>query len=199
MTREKFTAAVALLATTYNRDAPKALYEAYWLGLDDLTDNELAVATKQALASCKFMPTPAELRSFGKPQRSMTARAAAAWAAIREAIRKYDYTVASIDFGPLVNTVLRSMGSWEWLCELGDDAMKWEAKRFAELFEAFASGPVDALRSEPLTGWGLGRVGCEPVTVAIDGEAAPLDPRRALPPPPNEALALVRELAEAKS
>lgn len=189
-----------VVAAAFDKKLTAPAVDAYWLALRDLTEQEFATATERALREClKFMPSPAELRALARPTQPMAARSAAAWIAVCEAIRKHDYTVASIDFGPLTNTVLRAMGSWSWLCELGDEAMKWEAKRFAELFAAFASGPETALRPEPLEGWGRGRIGCAPVTVTIEGEIAPLDPGRAIEGPPSPMHALVRELAEAKS
>jgi hypothetical protein len=200
MTRvELIATTVQTLAETFRVALTKPAARGYKLGLEDLTEDEINFAAGRALRECKFMPSPSELRAFARPPRSLEARAAAAWAKVREAIRRYDYTVASIDFGPLTNTVLRAMGSWAWLCELGDEAMKWEAKRFAELFAAFASGPETALRPEPLEGWGRGRTGCAAAFVAIEGEIAPLDPRRAIEGPASPVRNLVRELAEEKT
>jgi hypothetical protein len=197
--RKAFSSAMALLAETFNKTLSKPLLDAYWGVLGELTDQELAGAASRALAECRFFPVPSELLAFARPPRTLEARAASAWIAVRSAIRRYDYTVESIDFGPLVNTVLRAMGSWEWLCELGDEAMKWEAKRFSELFSAFAVGPETSLRPEPIGGWGRGKVGCIPARVVIDGELPPIDPSRAIKAPPSPMRDLVRELAEAKS
>jgi hypothetical protein len=198
MTRRELAASLAALGAAFNREVTEALAEAYWIGLSGLGADELACATQAALQGSKFMPTPAELREFAQPTRTVAQRSAVAWAAVRGAMRKHDYTVASIDFGPLVNTVLRAMGSWEWLCEQTRENLVFRERDFVRYFEAFASGPPAALRAEPLEGWGVGRVGCARVAVPIEGEAAPA--RMALPSPAGGKLgALVRELADGKS
>jgi hypothetical protein len=199
--REAVIKAVTVLTTTFNRTSSVALIEGYVIGLASLTPGQVTSAAATAIARCKFMPTPAELREFVAPARSIEERATIAWGAVREAMRKHDYTVASIDFGPLVNTVIRTMGGWEWLCEQTRDALVWRQKEFTRYFEAFASGPAEALRAEPLEGWGRGRVGCDRAVVAIAGEAAPA--RLALEAPVAAGAralgTVVRDLAEQKS
>ena len=173
----------------------EAAARGYMLALDDLDAGEIRSATARALRESRFMPTPSELRAYAGRARNLVAECATAWEVVRGAIVRHDYTVASIDFGPLVNTVLRSMGSWQWLCEQGADAMVWRAKEFERLYVAFAGGDPRALRGDPLPGWGMGRVGCAPARVAIAGHAPPL----AIAAEPSEVSRTVRELAEAKS
>lgn len=195
--REAFATALAVLASTFNRVLDPAAIEGYWLALGDLDEGEYKAAIARALREIKFMPTPAELLAFARPPRNIAVEAAEAWEAVKGAIQRYDYTVATIDFGPLVNTVLRSMGSWEWLCEQGEDAMVWRRKDFDRLYEAFASRP-EAWRSTPLIGCLEGRLSDgydRNVRVAIAGKMPPL----ALEAAPNPMQDLVRKLAAAKS
>jgi hypothetical protein len=193
---ETIATLVQTLAESMRAPLTPAAIRGYLMALDDLDAAEVNAGVSQALRSPRaFMPTPGELRALCRPEMPIAARAAQAWEAVRKAIRRHDYTVASIDFGPLVNTVLRSMGPWEWLCEQSDDDMVWRAKDFERFFEAFATGPVEALRPEPLTGWGAGRAGCDHVRVAIGGVAPPL----ALPAKASPVSDLVRELADAKA
>lgn len=193
--RETFAGGMATLGSAFNRAVEKTLLDGYWIALESLTESEMGSAFARALTESKFMPVPSELLGFAGKYRNLTAESATAWAAVRAAIRTHDYTVASIDFGPLVNTVLRCMGPWEWLCEQSDDDMVWRQKDFERFYVAFAGGPEAALRPEPLTGWGAGRVGCANVRISIDGKPLPL----ALPPAPNPVSDIVRELADSKS
>ena len=155
MKRETFMASLALISTAFDRKISEPLIEGYWIALRDLTDEELAVATKRALSECTFMPVPAELLGLAGRARSLDADVAQAWQTVRGAIDKHDYIVASIDFGQLVNAVIRNLGGWDTLCratlpEL--DNPGWLRKRFDEVYRALAPTNHTALAGEPLRG-----------------------------------------------
>ena len=115
--QQAIAAAVTTLSETYRQPLTQAAARGYTIGLEDLTQEQLAVATKRAIREAKFMPTPAELRAFvglGGP-RALEAAGIEAWEAVRKAMDDHDYT-ASVDFGPLANAVVRNLGGWRWLC-----------------------------------------------------------------------------------
>lgn len=155
MKRETFMASLALISTAFDRKISEPLIEGYWIALRDLTDEELAVATKRALSECTFMPVPAELLGLAGRARSLDADAAQAWQAVRSAIDKHDYLVATIDFGQLVNAVIRNLGGWDTLCRASLSELDnpgWLRKRFDELYRTLAPTNHAALAGEPLRG-----------------------------------------------
>lgn len=172
--REAFVAVMNMLGETFNRPMTAGLLEGYWLAVEDLSEEELRKATRAALASSKFMPAPAELRAFARPPRNPNVDVVQAWQAVRRAIDKHDYLVASIDFGPLVNAVIRNLGGWDTFCratlpEL--DNPGWLRKRFDEIYKSLATSDPQTLHGDPLEGalppkW----IGGKHVTVSLDGK-----------------------------
>ena len=59
---EDVAAPIAMLAGAFERAISKAGIKAYQIALSDLTPDELTTATEAALKTCRFMPSPAELR-----------------------------------------------------------------------------------------------------------------------------------------
>lgn len=189
--REAMVTSVTLLAANFNRETSAPLFESYWLVLSDLGPEELAVATRRALAECKFMPTASELLTLSGHGRSVVFDAAQAWEAVRRAIDKHDYTT-SVDFGPLVNAIVRNIGGWLRLCDLPrEDLDVWARKEFERLYAEFANKDAATLHGEPLAG----AFGGAPVRIPIGGKMPP----RALPPAKTAISDLVRNLADAKS
>lgn len=171
--RDAFVAIMELLGETYNRQLTTGMLDGYWLVLEDLSEADLRHATRQAIATSKFMPTPAELLAVVRPPRNAAADVINAWQVVRKAIDKYDWNVGSIDFGPLVNAVIRNLGGWDTLCkatlpEL--DNPGWLRKRFEEVYQALSSQDPTALHGDPLEGK-LPPLYHDPihVTVPIDG------------------------------
>ena len=156
ITLEDVAAPIAMLAGAFERAISKAGIKAYQVALSDLTPGELTTATEAALKTCRFMPSPAELRELaGRRHPDASAQAVLAWSAVRRAIDVHDYLVATIDFGPLVNAVIRNLGGWDTLCtatlpEL--DNPGWLRKRFEEVYAALAPTPAGQLQGEPLPG-----------------------------------------------
>jgi len=184
--REAFATALAVVFAAFDKPLAPAALEAYWLALSDLTEAELAGATKQALQECKFLPSPAELRAYAGRLKIET-RAVMAWDVVRATIDKLDYT-GSPDFGPLVNAVVRNLGGWPRLCALTLPQLVWARKDFERVFAMLALLDTDRLNGHPLQG------GSDYVTrITIPGEAGST-PRVATP-----IGATVRRLADAKS
>lgn len=172
--REAFVAVMNMLGETFNRPMTAGLLEGYWLAVEDLTEGELRTATRAALATSKFMPAPAELRAYARPPRNPNVDVVQAWQAVRRAIDKHDYLVASIDFGPLVNAVIRNLGGWDAFCratlpEL--DNPGWLRKKFEEVYKTLATADATTLHGQPLDGalppkW----VNPTHVIVSVDGK-----------------------------
>lgn len=192
--RKKFVAAISLLATTLNRELDDAAMEGYWLALRELPEEELRTATARALQSCRFMPTPAELLELcGRGgAKALAAAQADAWGVVMDAVRRHDYT-HSVDFGPLVNSIVHNMGGWIWLCDRSTRDLTFDRKKFEELYAAFAPrAPGDLQRTEPCRG----AFGGTPIRIAIGGTAPPA--RQIESAQRNGVNDVVRKLADAK-
>lgn len=153
--REAFVTGLAVLGATFDRKLATAAVEGYWLALSDLSEDEWKGLMKRALSECKFMPAPAELLVMARPKADPGVAAIQAWQAVRKAIDKYDYLVATIDFGSLVNAVIRNLGGWDALCKASLpelDNPGWLRKRFEEVYHSLSTSEPSALHGEPLKG-----------------------------------------------
>lgn len=66
--RQRFAEALHALALTFRVEDSLALYDAYWMGLDDIELPALEKAVRRAMRECEYMPTVAVLRSLaGRP------------------------------------------------------------------------------------------------------------------------------------
>lgn len=165
MTRQEFAARFAALTEVFR---PKALgdyaVEAYYATLRELTADEWSHVVMAAMKTCKFMPAPAELLEFAGKGDDTERMAAFAWEAVRGAIRQHD-SYASVDFGPVVNAVVRNMGGWIRLCDMTRDEATWKRKDFERLYAMFRVRPASELDGRALRGEHEGspvRVLCEP-------------------------------------
>jgi hypothetical protein len=153
--RENFAVVMTMLGETYGRALTDAMLDGYWLVLEDLSETELKAAARGAISTQKFMPTPAELLAYVKPKKDPNLDAIQAWQVVRKAIDKFDYLVATIDFGPLVNAVIRNLGGWDTLCRatLSElDNPGWLRKRFEEVYRSLSTADAQTLHGEPLAG-----------------------------------------------
>lgn len=190
--RPEFTAKLAGLMELHGLKEPtESLFDSYWSALRDLPFPNFIHGVERALRESRFFPKPAELRDFaGAGPNQRKREAAQAWEQVEWAMYKYDY-VHSVDFGHLVNGIIRNMGGWLRLCNRSVPELVWERKRFEEMYELF-SGARSGVRGAPL----LGAFGGEAVRIPIGGRM----PARQLPEKRDQtALALVRELADAKA
>jgi hypothetical protein len=186
--RKDFGIAMAALGFALGKTVEREELDAYWQFLRDLDLEALKRAVGMAGRTLRFFPKPSELRELAG--RSRSADIATAWEAVRAAMDRYDYT-HSVDFGPLVNAVVRNLGGWVEICGKSILQLVWVRKDFERVYEAFASTDHASLRGEPLRG----AFGGEPVRIAIAGVTPPLQ----LPPAPNGASTLVRQLADSKT
>lgn len=153
--KEQFATLMTMLSESYGRPLTAGLLDGYWLVLEELSPEELRGSVQQALGKLKFMPTAAELLTFARPHRDPAVDALQAWQVVRKAIDKFDWNVGSIDFGPLVNAVVRNLGGWDAMCtatlpEL--DNPGWLRKRFEEVYRALSTAEPTTLHGDPLEG-----------------------------------------------
>jgi hypothetical protein len=193
-----FAATMVALFALYDREATDELMDLYRDALDGLTPEQLQQGVSRAIRELKWLPKPAEIRELAgiSGPRVLARQIADAWEAVCKAMRQHDYTT-SVDFGPLVNAVLRNMGGWSgdtgachWTIA---EIETWKRKEFERLYEAFAAGDQSALRGEPLAGAFAGPV----VRVAIAGVVPPARRLESVERAPVSDLA--RELADGHS
>lgn len=144
--------AVAMLCEAFNKTPSKATFEAYKIGLEGMSAEEINLAANRALANCRFMPPPVELREMlgGKSQD----RAAKAWLAFENAVRRYGYTKSVCFDDPCIHATVRALGGWEACCDL--PAHEFDAflpKRFQETYASLARVGFSAEHGGPLVGW----------------------------------------------
>lgn len=190
-TKQAFVTSLAVLAGAFNRELSAPAVEGYWIALGELEESDFKTAVSRALRECKFMPAPMELLAFAGKAKNTTADVAEAWQAVRAAIDRNDYT-DSVDFGPLVNAVVRNIGGWQYLCDLKIPALDvWARKKFEEIYLAFCDKDPATLHGEPHIGF----LKLPPVPIAIGGKFPPkqIEGKR-----PN-SIDLVRQLADLKS
>lgn len=74
MDHGQFLGQMAMLAMTLPPRQPleDAALEGYWLGLQGITNEQLAAGVARALRECEFMPAPVELRRLSR-QRDLVA------------------------------------------------------------------------------------------------------------------------------
>ena len=193
--RKAFTAMMAMLGETFRRDLTEPMMDGYWMALEDLTEDEFRAAATRAVRECKFMPAPSELRAFVRQPRNVESEALEAWEAVRGAIDKHDYT-DSVDFGPLVNAVVRNLGGWYRLCDLKLEQLDvWTRKEFERVYGEFAHKDPSTLHGDAH----IGAFNKVPVRIAIGG----VKPLPQLEPPPTNGAGsvrqLIRDLANGKS
>lgn len=191
MTSEMMATVLETLGEYFRSPLTVPAARAYAMGLEDLTDEQLQRAAKQAIKECKFMPTAAELLTFAGAARDLDFEALTAWTAVRRAVDEHDHP-HSVDFGVLVNAAVRAVGGWQYLCDAPlNDLDVWARKEFLRVFPLLAAKDLATLEGEPHRGSVPGPV----YRIAIGGELPPV----ALPPVASPVYDLVRELAEAKS
>lgn len=148
---ERFKTLLLALAAAKQVEATEAFQMGYWIGCDGLTDDEFTVAIQRAIRETVFMPSPKELRELAGEEQVET-RAIHAWATVLRSIGAHG-AYQSVDFGPLVNSVIRSMGGWVELCSRdSDDLREWGRKEFEQTYRRLASSAFVEEMGEHLSG-----------------------------------------------
>lgn len=151
MDRDRFTTLLQALCASKRVEATEALLMGYWIGCQGLTDEQFSQAIERALRESNFMPSPHELRGLAGEEQVET-RAIHAWATVLRSIGAVG-SYQSVDFGPLVNAVVRAMGGWVELCGRdGDELREWGRKDFEATYKRLASSQYLAEMGEHLAG-----------------------------------------------
>lgn len=136
--RQDFAAMLATLATTFNRPVTELLADAYWTALQDIPPNDLRAAVTECLRSCRFMPTPAEIREKCQPNHALAA--ATEWQALIASFRGHPHQLA-----PITQRVLKLLGGPETLGNRSpQENDTWTRREFLRLYELLANSPAAA-------------------------------------------------------
>lgn len=150
---EEVTFLVSVLASTFQRQVTPAMLQGYLIGLSGMTVDEIKTATESALRTCKFMPTPAELRELSGRVIKPEDAAVIAW---DTAVRAVEYLgwYRSIQFeDPAITATIRSLGGWQKFCEMcGGEEEKWLRKRFIDTYAVYCRVGVSVEAARPLAG-----------------------------------------------
>lgn len=147
---------VVALCEAFDRRGSEPMIAAYRIGLQGISDRDVERAVAIALRTCKFMPKPAELRELaGAGETKVEDRAALAFAALEDAVRRHGYyrTVSFDD--PAINATVRALGGWERMSDTRE-TQEWFSHfrhRFIQTYSAFARRGVSAEAGAPLIGY----------------------------------------------
>lgn len=135
-----FATAIGALLETFGQEATKPILHGYWLGLQDLTLEQVQVAVAVGIRSSERLPRPVELRRLVGEQTGEQ-RAIAAWGDVLRAIPRGPYK--HIDFQDnLINAAIRNLGGWPTFVGrfTDEEAEKWARLEFIKAYQAFSGG-----------------------------------------------------------
>lgn len=149
MKSQRITAAVATLCEAFNRKPTPATFAAYEIGLKGLSEEQVEHATAMALAKCKFMPVPAELRELaGTGGDSYESMAERAFHVLDKAVTSLGGD-RSVNFHDgAINATVRLLGGWQKCCDQPrEEFEKWYRKDFIRVYVGVCrNGASDELR-----------------------------------------------------
>lgn len=191
MASEKAIAtALAMLSSVYRVDISPVAAMGWKMALGDLADDELSAGVLWALKTSKFMPAASELIAQARPQVDVDSAANQAWAVVRAAMDTHDYTV-SVDFGFLVNAVVRNLGGWRYLTDRSVPELEWDKKAFISAYKAMSRVDPSMLNGQ----YHRGALGGAPSQLLI----GPQQPKRLESAERHEVLDIIKQLADDKS
>ena len=166
MNQQSIAELVYVLGEAFRQKVSEHTVRAYEIGLKGVSDDRIAECFARAIATCKFMPTVAELRELAGVVLAQD-RAVLAWVAVKRAVHEVG-EYRSVDFvDPLVNATVRVIGGWDRLCatECGEAFDTWKRKQFEETYRLLARSGVgdDLCQALP----GVSESVRQPVRVAV--------------------------------
>jgi hypothetical protein len=153
MTRkEEISRMVTVLAEAFSRTASPATFAAYELGLDGLDVPTIKRGVQIALKSCKFMPSPAELRELAGELKAEN-RAQLAWIALEKAVKRHGgYRTVTFD-DVVINAAVRSLGGWDRVCTALPAEFDVHLRReFLKAYTSLYASGVGEEQAAPLLG-----------------------------------------------
>lgn len=155
VTKEQVALMVTTLAELFNRELSSAVFQAYWIGLSDLPSDALERSVAAAVRTCKFMPTPSELRSLASDRPNATPEdlAMVAFSAVSNAVGRIgSYKSVSFD-DPVVNATIRTLGGWPEICSKPESEFNTFFRNdFIKQYAAFYRAGVNGEITAPLIG-----------------------------------------------
>lgn len=166
---KRLATVVGVLAEAYRREITDVTIKAYEMGLRGVPIADIERATQRAVETCKFMPSPAELRELAgglTPKQ----RAILAWGAFTQTVASHGY-YASVDFDDeIINATVRNLGGWMPVLEqMEAEGDKWLRKDFERVYESFAATGIGPNMARPL-------LGCHEQTNIQGGHLAAIKP-----------------------
>ena len=149
----RYQLCIRAMFASFSSECTEATLQGYWLGLSDLTIEQVEAAVAKSIRECKFVPRPVELRELVGAHQSDDDTAIAAWGDVLKAVRLGPYK--HIDFqDKLCNAVVRNLGGWVTFLERFSDAEseKWVRLDFVKCYKSFAKSGVSGELIEPLAG-----------------------------------------------
>ncbi len=148
----KFVTVITGMSETFRQKLTPAGIEGFWIGLSDLSIEQVGQAVGKALRSSKWMPTVSELQGFAGVK-TPEQEASDAWETLREGISRVG-PYESVDFTDRrINAAVRHVGGWERVCSrAGDDFNVWLKKEFIADFTSIAERGLDYAAEYPLLG-----------------------------------------------
>lgn len=136
----RIVSAIGAMAELFGKQLTEAALELYARSVIDLGGAAVERAVSAAAVSCKFFPSPAELRDLaGRGQFRAADRAAMAFQALKEACSRYGAFRSPNFDDPLINATVRNLGGWTRACEMPVSEFDvWYRRQFCEVYEMFA-------------------------------------------------------------
>ena len=151
--KERFATAVGAMLVTFGQEASTPRLLGYWLGLKDLTLQQVEHAVGKAMQTATHVPVPAELRSLATGG-SSNQRAVAAWSDVQKAAG-VSY-MKDLDFQDwIINAVIRNLGGrWNFFDRLnaGAESEKWLRVDFLKVYAIYAESLPSDEMVQPLIG-----------------------------------------------
>ena len=138
MDKSKFVELIQSVAGTFRQQVTDSLLDGYWMGLSDLTLDQLNLACHRSLRACEFMPTVKELRELAG-QQSDEDRAVIAFREVEQAVLRVGW-YKSPDFeDKAINATIRNLGGWQRICDLSEEEFdKWFRKDFERVYGVYS-------------------------------------------------------------
>jgi hypothetical protein len=128
---QRFKEIMAGIGRLFSADTDGVVLDAYWMALGDWQLPDFERAAGHLMATCQFMPKPADFTALRKAAGPSSAEA---WTRVLAAIRDYNpYVATSID--ERTDRVVRALGGYQMLAMSESSSMQFREKRFAELWE----------------------------------------------------------------
>ena len=150
--KRRLTDAITALCEVFRQTVSEVKIHAYAVGLADLTIEQIEIACARALAECKFMPVPAELRQLSGSM-GFAERAVLAFEAVARSVARLG-AGASPDFDDAaINATIRNLGGWPRVCAIdAEEFEKWFRKEFERVYVLLCNRGISAEAGARLVG-----------------------------------------------